>query len=218
MGSASTEPPDDECNLLKRAAAGDGQAWQLVVRRCHSRLRRMVALRMDQRLQARVDPSDVLQEVYLEATERLNEYLANPYLPFLIWMRMITGDRINRLQRYHLGTQARDASRDVSLFHVHLPEASSSALAAQLLGDEKPPGEAAIRAEQIARIQDALALLDPLDREVLAMRHFEQLTSPETAQALGITAAAAAKRYLRAVQKVKDALAQMPGGLDGFLP
>ena len=92
------------------------------------------------------------------------------------------------------------------------------ALAEQLLGDERPPGEAAMRAERIARVRDALAALEPLDREVLALRHFEQLTTPEAAQVLGTSPAAAAKRYIRAVRKLRDHLARLPGGLDGFLP
>ena len=216
--NAPSPPPADERLLLERAAAGDGEAWQQLVHTYHARLRRMVSLRLDHRLQGRVDPSDVLQDAYLEATERLADYLTNPFLPFFLWLRLITGDRLARVHRYHLGTQARDASRELSIFHGNMPEASSAALAAQLLGSDKPPADAAIKAEQFALLQDALTRLDPLDREVLALRHFEQLTSPETAHVLDITTAAAAKRYFRAIQRLKDALAGGPGGLGEFTP
>src|SRR6185369_3173120 len=116
--------------------------------------------------------------VYINALERLPEFLNDSKLPFFLWLRLITGDRLARLHRYHLGTQARDAGREVPLVRGLYPESSSAALAAQLLGDDRSCGETAIRAEQLALIQDALAQLDPLDREVLALRHFEQLTSP----------------------------------------
>jgi RNA polymerase sigma-70 factor, ECF subfamily len=208
--------PENEQELLRLAAAGDGVAWQKLLPIYHGRLRRMVMLRLDQHLQARIDPSDVLQDVYIQASERLHEYLEKPELPFFLWLRFLAADRINRLHRYHLQTQARDAAREVSLFDGNLPEASSAALATQLLGAEQAPQEAAIRAEQIAFVQLAINQLDPLDKEVLALRHFEHLTSPETADVLGITVAAAAKRYFRALQRLKESLKTLPGGLDFF--
>jgi RNA polymerase sigma-70 factor (ECF subfamily) len=110
----------------------------------------------------------------------------------------------------------RDARREVSLYSDALPEASSAALAAQLLGEHTSPSEAAVRAEQLLRLQEAVNRLDPLDREVLSLRHFEQLSRAETAQVLGIEEAAAAKRYIRALKRLKDTLAGMPGGLEGL--
>ena len=110
----------------------------------------------------------------------------------------------------------RDARREVSLYRDALPEASSAALAAQLLGQHTSPSQAALRAERLLRLQEAVNLLDVLDREVLSLRHFEQLSRAETAQVLGITEAAAAKRYIRALKRLKDTLAGMPGGLEGL--
>ena len=110
----------------------------------------------------------------------------------------------------------RDAGREVSLYREALPAASSAALAAQLLGKHTSPTQAAVRAERLLRLQEALNALDPIDREILSLRHFEELTRAEAAQALGIEEAAAAKRYVRALKRLKDTLAGMPGGLDGL--
>lgn len=211
-------PSGDERTLLDRAAAGDDGAWRELIGHYHGRLRRTVALRLDHRLTGRVDPSDVLQEVYLEGTRRLPEYLQTPTLSFFLWLRYLAGDRLVRLHRFHLGTQARDASREVTVSLGPAPEASAAALAAHLLAPGPTPCEAAVRAEQLAFLEDAMGRLEPLDREVIALRHFEQLTSAEAAQVLGVSPAAAAKRYFRAVRRLKDRLAHMPGGLDGFRP
>jgi RNA polymerase sigma-70 factor (ECF subfamily) len=182
------------------------------------RLRRMIALRLDQRLQGRIDASDVIQEAYLEASTRLEEYLRQPTMPFYLWLRFLTGQKLLELHRHHLGAQMRDAGREVSLYRGSLPATSSAALAAQLLGHGTQPSEAAVRAERKIRLQEALNNLDPLDREVLALRHFEQLTTPEVAQILGIKEGAASKRYLRALGRLKEVLNSMPGGMQGLLP
>ena len=176
----------------------------------------MVALRLDRRLQGRVDASDVIQEAFLEASTRLPDYLRQPDMPFFLWLRFLTGQKVMELHRRHLGAQMRDAGREISLYRGSLPEASSVALAAQLLGHDTRPSEAAIRAERKIRLQEALNSMDPLDREVLALRHFEQLTRAETAQVLGIEEAAAAKRYVRALKRLKEILAGMPGGLESM--
>jgi RNA polymerase sigma-70 factor, ECF subfamily len=181
--------------------------------RHQERLRYMVALRLDRRLQGRIDPSDVIQEAYLTASMQLADYLKNPTIPFFLWLRLITGQKLVALHRHHLGTQGRDAGREVSLDRGALPEASSVALAAQLLGHETRPSEAAMRAEMSIRLQDALNGMDPLDREVLVLRHFEQLSNTEAAQVLDIRESAASKRYVRALHRLKEILMSMPGGL-----
>jgi RNA polymerase sigma-70 factor (ECF subfamily) len=173
----------------------------------------MIALRLDQRLQGRIDPSDVIQEAYLEASTRLEDYLRRPAMPFFLWLRFLTGQKLMELHRHHLGAQMRDAGREVSLYRGSLPETSSAALAAQLLGHGTRPSEAAVRAERKIRLQEALNTMDPVDREVLALRHFEQLTTPEVAQVLGIKEAAASKRYLRALKRLKEILTSMHGGM-----
>jgi RNA polymerase sigma-70 factor (ECF subfamily) len=202
--------------LLGRARAGDAAALNEIFLRHRDRLRRMVELRLDHRLQARVDPSDVIQDAYLEAAGRLPEYLRDPHLPLFLWLRLVVGERLARLHRHHLGVRARDARREVSLDRAAWPQASSAALAAQLLGRHTSPSQAAVRAEQLRWLQEALNGLDPVDREVLALRHFEQLSRAEAAQVLGIREEAAAKRYVRALRRLKAALADMPGGLEGL--
>lgn len=206
----------DTLALIERARAGDEQALNEIFARHRDRLHRMVELRLDRRLQARVDASDVIQDAYLQVATRWQEYLRNPELPLFLWLRLVVGERLATLHRHHLGTQMRDAGREVSLYREALPAASSAALAAQLLGKHTSPTQAAVRAERILRIQEALNTLEPLDREVLALRHFEQLTRAETAQVIGIAEAAAAKRYIRALKRLKDLLADLPGGLDSI--
>jgi RNA polymerase sigma-70 factor (ECF subfamily) len=128
-------------------------------------------------------------------------------------LRLVVGERLMKLHRHHLGTQMRDAGREVSLYRGALPAASSAALAAQLLGRYTSPTQAAERAERALRLQEALNTLEPMDREILSLRHFEELTAAETARVLDIAESAAAKRYFRALKRLKDVLTTMPGGL-----
>lgn len=204
--------------LLRQAAQGDGQLLGTILARHRDRLRRMIALRLDHRLQGRIDPSDVIQEAYLEASTRLAEYLRDPSTPFFLWLRYLTGQKLVTLHRHHLGVKMRDANQEVALYHGSLPQASSAALAAQLLGRDTRPSEAAIRAEMKIRVQEALNSMPAIEREVLALRHFEQLSRAEIAQVFGISEAAAAKRYIRALEHLKQILGQFPGGLEGLRP
>jgi RNA polymerase sigma-70 factor (ECF subfamily) len=201
----------DTSELLERARQGDHGALGEAFTRHRERLRRMVELRLDRRLQGRIDPSDVLQEAYLEVDRSLADYLRNPVLPFFLWLRFLTGRKLQALHRHHLGTQVRDAGREVSLHHGALPEANSVSLAAQLLGRYTSPSQAAVRAELQIRVQEALNSMDGLDREVLALRHFEELSNAETAQVLGIGEATASHRFVRALKRLKAILASIPG-------
>jgi RNA polymerase sigma-70 factor, ECF subfamily len=177
------------------------------------RLRRMVALRMDRRLQGRVDPSDVIQEAYLEATRRLPEYLREPDpIPMFLWLRLLAVQALHVLHRHYLGAIARDAGREISIQGGRMPLATSGALAAQLLGRDTRARDAAIRAERMLRLEQALNQMDPLDREVLALRHFEQLSNFECSTVLDMKETTAMKRYLRALEKLREILAALPGG------
>lgn len=213
---ATPDPPAAD-ELLARAAAGDAAALGSLLNRDRDRLRRMVALRLDRRLAGRVDPSDVIQEAQLEAAERLGEYVANPCMPFFLWLRLITGQRLAGVHRHHLGAKMRAAGREVALYRGPLPEATSAALAARLLGHATRPSEAAVRAEVKVRLQEALNSMDPLDREVLSLRHFEHLSTAETARELSISEEAARKRHLRALRRLKDILTDGPGGAEEFV-
>jgi RNA polymerase sigma-70 factor (ECF subfamily) len=161
-------------------------------------------------LQGRVDPSDVLQEAYLEVCKGFADYARAPALPFFLWLRHVTGQKLIAVHRQHLGAQMRDADREVSLYRGALPQASSASLAAQLLGRLTSPTQAVVRAELQIRVQEALNGMDPLDREVLALRHFEMLSNAETAEVLGIKKSAASNRYIRALERLKDVLAGLP--------
>lgn len=176
-----------------------------------NRLRRMVQVRMDRRLQGRVDASDVIQEAYLEASERLEEYERNPKMPPFLWLRFITGQRLLRIHREHFGVQARDPRREISLLQGAVPEVTSAALAAQLVGRHTSPSQAAARAETKLLLQESLNSLAEMDREILALRHTEQLTSSEIAIVLNISDSAARKRYIRALRKLQSLMANIPG-------
>ena len=203
---------------LRLAAEGDRRPGPRCWSAHRGRLRRMVALRLDRRLLGRVDPSDVIQEASLEAARALPKYLERPELPFFLWLRWLTGMALQVQHRKHLGVAARDASREVRLVDGPIPGASSAALAAQLLGHDTRPSVAAIRAERKLRLQEALDALDPIDREVLVLRHFEELTAEETARVLGIERSAASKRYMRALKRLKDQIGSSPDGGEGLRP
>jgi RNA polymerase sigma-70 factor (ECF subfamily) len=205
--------PIDPIELLR---GGSRQALGMLFDQYRDRLRRMVELRLDQRLRARIDASDVVQEAFLDVARDLEAYLADPKLPPLLWLRLHVGRRLATLHRQHLGTKMRGAGQEISLHQGGLPRASSTALAEMLLGRHTSPTQAARRAERMLRVQEALNSLDPLDREVLALRHFEQLGRAEAAQVLGISKEAGAKRYFRALKRLKDALATLPGGWEGL--
>jgi RNA polymerase sigma-70 factor (ECF subfamily) len=186
--------------------------WGELLAAQRDRLRKMVALRLDQRLKPRVDPSDVLQDVFLEATDRRQEFLSLPDpMPLFLWLRLLTGQRIQILHRRHLRTQARDVGREVPLEERRVPEASSAALAAWLVGRDTSASEAAMRAERNLRLEHALEAMDATDREVLALRHFEELSNAECARELGLSESAATKRYIRALRRLKANLGSLPG-------
>ncbi len=201
--------PPDTAEALERAVAGDREALGAALEKHRLRLWRMVRLRMDRRLQARMDASDVVQEVFLEASRRLEEYLRDRPMPFFLWLRFLTDQRIVALHRFHLGAQARDARREVVLRRRALLDSTSAALAEQIAASGPSPSQGAARGEVEERVRRALAALDPDDREVLALRHFEQLSNAEAAQSLGIEPSAASKRYVRALGRLREVLESM---------
>ena len=201
--------PDD---LLRRAGGGDQEAVAALFAIHRERLEQMVCLRMDRRLQGRIDSSDVLQETYLEAARRVAEFAREPTTSVYLWLRFLTAQKLVDLARRHLGSKMRDAGQEISLHRGAVPQASSVCLAAQLLGHFTSPSQAAIRAETQLRVQEALNSMDAIDREVLALRHFELLSNGEVAQVLGLTKAAASNRYIRAIKRMKDVLSAVPAG------
>jgi RNA polymerase sigma-70 factor, ECF subfamily len=201
----------ETARLLEQARAGDQAALNEIFARHRPRLRRMVELRLDRRLHARIDASDVVQEAYVDAITGLDEYLREPNYPLFLWLRLIVGERLLKLHRHHLGTQMRDPRREVSIHGGAMAETTTTAIAAELLGDLTRASEEAVRLELKLRLQEALDAMDPLDREVLALRHFEHLSPAETARVLGIKEKAAGMRYVRALRRLKDILNKLGG-------
>lgn len=216
MGVKMENHSSEIAALMECARAGDMSALGDLLGRHRDRLRRMVQMRLDVRLRARIDASDVIQDAFVEVSKRVDEFRRQQNMPLFLWLRLLVGERLLILHRQHLGAQMRDVRRQVSLYQDALPEASTAALAAHLLGHHTSPTEAAVRAERAIRLQEALNTIDPMDREVLTLRHFEQLTRAETAQVLGIEESAAGKRYVRALKRLKEILSNFPGGIEGL--
>jgi RNA polymerase sigma-70 factor (ECF subfamily) len=199
------DPDTDE--LVDRARGGDQDARQQLLVRHRKRLRQMVALRMDRRLMARVDPSDVVQEALTDAAQELSDYLRNRPLPFYPWLRQLAWDRLIELHRRHLYAQKRSVRREDPDF-LALPDESAVQLAQRLLAPGSSPSERVLRDELRGRVQAALAQLSSRDREVLVLRHLEQLSTKETAGVLGITPGAVKTQHLRALQRLRSLLGE----------
>jgi RNA polymerase sigma-70 factor (ECF subfamily) len=203
---------DDE--LLDAARNGDESALAVLFERHRDRLECMVRLRMDARLQGRVDPADVLQDAYLAVRSKFPRCSAEQQMPFFLWLRLEVGQKLVDVHRFHLGAKMRDAGQEVSLHQGALPQVTSLSLAEHLLGKLTTASQAAMRVELKLRVQEALNSMDPNDREVLILRHFEELTNAEAAQVLGIKPSAAVNRYVRALKRLKDVFQGMPGGIE----
>ncbi|MEM7232480.1 MAG: sigma-70 family RNA polymerase sigma factor [Planctomycetota bacterium] len=200
--------------LAERALAGDETALAEAFERDRARLRRMILLRLDARLERRVDASDILQESFIELSRQLPEFAESRHLPFFLWMRFVTGNRIAKAHRQHLDAKMRDARMEVSMNGGKVPQATSLALASQLLGRITSPSERAIKAEARAQLQIALNDMDPIDREILSLRHLEDLTNKEAALELGLDKSAATKRYMRALRRLRETMNRIPGLMD----
>jgi RNA polymerase sigma-70 factor, ECF subfamily len=208
-GDSSTS--DD---LVRRAMLGDEAALAELFALHRDRLRQMVRLRLDRRLQGRVDPSDVLQDAYVDLAAKLPEYASRANIPFFLWLRMVVGERLAHVHRHHLCAAMRDAGREISLHRGAFPGASSASMAAQLLGQITSASQAALRAEMRVLLEEAINGMDTIDREIIALRHFEELTNDEVATVFGLTKAAASKRYVRAMLRLKVAVGNTPGLVD----
>jgi RNA polymerase sigma-70 factor (ECF subfamily) len=173
----------------------------------------MVAFRMDPRLQGRVDAADIVQDAFVAATAHQEDYFRAPAAPLYLWLRGVVSNKLLEIHRHHLGTNMRDAKREQPLQAPCRSDDSSAALCAYLTAGLTRPSIAAVREEIKSRLAEALDKMDATDREVLVLRHFEQLTNAEAAQVVGIQERAAAKRYLRALERLKNILSELPGGL-----
>jgi RNA polymerase sigma-70 factor (ECF subfamily) len=205
MGQAMRDSAETQ-RLLRQARSGDAQAVGQLFTRHRPYVSQFVQLRLDPRLRARVDPSDVVQEAQLEATRRLKGYLRQPAMPFRLWLRQLASDRLLMLSRHHLGAACRAVQREVAL-----PEHSSFVLARQLLARGATPSQELDQRELARRVSLAVAQLPEADREILLMRTFEGLSFEEVAYTLAIDPATARKRHGRALLRLHKLLSE--GGL-----
>ena len=197
---------DQTQELLAHARDGDSEAVNQLMERHRESLRQIVRLRLDQKIQRRVDVSDVVQDVLIEANRRLPDYLANPLMSFRLWLRQIARDRIIDAHRRHRASARRSVDREQNLAVPRGADQSSLELAALLGDQEMTPSEKIIQDEMLRRVEQAIGHLDQHDAEIIVMRHYEQFSNQEIAQALGLTEPAASMRYLRAIRRLKAQL------------
>jgi len=187
--------------LLQQVRQGDRAALDQLLARHRGYLLNVVELRMDQKLRARIDPSDVVQEAQLEAAQRIEEYLGREPMPFHIWLRKTAYENLLRLRRQHVEAGCRSVEREIPL-----PDSSSAMLARQILSREPNPGQQAVEQELARRLRQAIGQLPEVDAEILLMRNLEGLTNQEVAQVLDIEPSATSKRYGRAILKLRQLL------------
>ena len=205
-----TDRREESHDLVQQLKSGDEEALAVLFSQHRDRLWRTVTFRMDARLAARIDADDVLQEAFLAAAQRLEHYVADRSSPF-VWLRLIVMQTLTDVHRHHLGTQMRDAGREAAAPGCRYPQATTVSLAAQLVGHLTSPSQAAARAETFRKVEQAVTAMDPLDQEVLALRHFEELGNSEVAEVLGIQPKAASIRYVRALMRLRNVLSEIPG-------
>lgn len=198
MNEQNVSSTDD---LLRHAAKGDLAAWNALLDRHRERLRRMIALRLDRRLAARLDPSDVVQETLAEAARRLPDYLMTRPVAFYPWLRALAHDRLVEEHRRHVGAAQRSVERESA--PVPIADGSAEGLADILAGHETSPTKRVRREELRDQVRATLALLKVSDREVLILRHLEELSVAETAAVLQISEGAVRVRHLRALERFR---------------
>jgi RNA polymerase sigma-70 factor, ECF subfamily len=201
--------------LESRLRTGDEKALAELFAAHRLRLWHVVNFRLDRHLAGRVDPDDVLQEAYLAAAQRIAHFRGDEMTSSFVWLRMIVQQTLIDVHRRHMGAQMRSAGREVSIFATGSPQSTSASLAIHLVGDQTSPSMAAARGETLDVVQKAIETMDPIDQEVLALRHFEELTNIEVAQVLGIQSKAASIRYVRAIKRLKQILGLVSGPADG---
>lgn len=197
-------------NLVRRLREAPEQTVAEEFLRHRVRLGCIVRARLDSRLYGRVDTDDILQEAYLAATARVHHFLENPQNSFFIWLRLIVNQTLIDLHRRHLGAQRRSAERELSMHRRGASGYSDYSLASKLLGQLTSPSRAALRNELCQQLEAAIARLPEIDREVLTLRHFEELSNHEAAEVLGIQQKAASIRYIRALSRLRTLLENCP--------
>lgn len=215
---SSRRPPREATpEQVTAVREGDGKVLAKVFDIYRDRLWQIVNFRLDSRLRGRVDADDILQEAFLDAQKRIEHFNEDSAQGLFIWFRLITNQTLIDVHRRHLGTQARDASRERSISGQWASESTTFSLSSHLLGHLTSPSQAALRAELSQQLMLALDSMGAIDREVLALRHFEELTNSETAKVLELSEQAASLRYVRALGRLRQVLEKIPGFADQFL-
>jgi RNA polymerase sigma-70 factor (ECF subfamily) len=202
----------DCSELLDRARAGDPDALLALFAREEPRILRMIELRLEPRLRRRIDSADVVQETWIDATARFDSWRVQSAFPFHVWLRLVAAEALARVHRQHLGTHKRDALREARA--ESRPSISAAAFAEAFVTNQTSPTQAVRRDEVRTRVLEALGELDELDREIVALRHFEGLSNEDAAQELAIEPAAASKRFVRALLRLRPALKALGPGAD----
>ncbi|MFT5153868.1 MAG: RNA polymerase sigma-70 factor (ECF subfamily), partial [Planctomycetota bacterium] len=192
-----------ERQALDHAANGDLSPLGDLLETYRPRLRRTIATRMDPRLRCRIDPEDVLQESLVEVTRRVPSYLEKREMPFFLWVRFLTGQKLLQLNRTHFGAAARDIRCELPMERQATPDATSFMVASALLDNGPTPSQVMMKKEERGELLRALDDMDAMDREVLVMRHFERLNTLEVSHVLGLTESGARRRYGRALRKLQ---------------
>lgn len=200
-------PSDDQTEtLLLAAKEGDEDAVNRLLQRHRAAVRRLVEVRLDRKVQRRVDVSDVVQDVMVEASGRLERYLDDPAMAFHLWLRQIAWDRIIDTYRRHRGSAKRNMDREQPINAQAGPDQSTMEFALQLKDPAITPATAATQREIASKVEAAIELLGDQDREIVTMRHYEHLSNQEIAEVLGLNAPAASMRYLRAIRRLRELL------------
>lgn len=202
--------------LLDRARQGDEQALPELFRHYEERLLRMVELRLDVALRRRLDPADIVQDAWAEIVKRLDEWRRQDSMPLFVWMRLITAQALARAQRRHFAAHMRDAHREVPQ-HFGRAHMSSASVVEAFVDSATSPSQAVVREELRQRVRSAIESLDEIDREIVALRHFEGLSNLDAAAELSIEPATASKRYLRALVHLRPVLQSLADGHRGLL-
>ena len=196
--------PEDSDLEIEQLRIGGSQAVADLYSKYRLQLERMIDFRMDRRLYGRVDAADILQDSYMEIARRVDAFLKNPTVSFFVWARQITWQTLLTAHRSHLGAQKRDARQEVRLHGGGYSQGTSVSLASRLVGDATSPSQGVIRDERADKLRTALDSMDSIDREVLALRHFEQLSNKEVSEILDLSKTAASNRYVRALERLKE--------------
>lgn len=204
-----TQELPEHAEIVSKLTADREEALAELYLLVRERLRRVIDFRLDYRLGGRVSHSDVLQETYVRAAQRIDSYLQKPDMPFFVWLRLEASQRMHEIHRFHFGAEKRDVRREVKLQNKGGDHGNTSVqLAAHIVGQMTSASGLFEKAQQIEALEKTLSEMNETDREVIALRHFEELSNTETAKVLDIAAEAASKRYIRALKRLKEIMQQ----------